>query len=116
MHNEEDDSWGRYAAACIRQLSVGVGFVRRDDREALVRLRKIAGPETTRVVHVMLEQGAAAVWFFTEPSDLEGHLILTKKECVRCRTEIERQGWCVWVQGLLPCLPMPYHQADPPSH
>jgi hypothetical protein len=116
VHNEEDESWGRYAAACIRQLHVGVGFVRNDDREVLVQLQEVAGPATAQVIHFMLEEGVAAVWFFTALTDLKDHRDLTEWECALCRTVIQRQGWCVWVRGLLPSLPTLYHRADSPSH
>lgn len=116
MHNEEDESWGRYAAACIRQLFSGVGYVRPHDLEVMNQLKRCAGLETARVVTLLVQNGAH-VWFFTKVEELSHHTVLSDWECEVCMVATVRQGWCLWVQGALPLVPERYrYEPNQPSH
>jgi hypothetical protein len=103
MHNEEDESWGRYAAACIRQLGYGQGWLDPDPRftEYQSHVEAVAGVQVSALADAFLRSGAT-VWFFTDPTQMSRHAVLTRAEQRVCRDEVTRRGWCLWVRGPVP--------------
>ncbi len=101
MHNEEDESLGRYAAACIRQLGYGQGSLDPESAEARRRVEAVAGAKIAALADAFLRAGAA-VWFFTHPTQIRCHTVLTPAEQQLCRDEVMRREWCLWVRGPAP--------------